>query len=51
MTATAYPLSWPQNMPRSRSRETGKFKTSLRALGVITYPDNGMVAVQPWVWL
>jgi len=31
MTATAYPLSWPQNMPRSRSRETGKFKTSLRA--------------------
>lgn len=34
MTATAYPLSWPQNMPRSRSRETGKFKTSLRALGV-----------------
>lgn len=30
---TAYPLCWPENMPRARSREAGQFKTSLpRAL-------------------
>lgn len=26
---TAYPLSWPPGWPRSKSRETGKFKTQL----------------------
>jgi hypothetical protein len=26
---TAYPLSWPDHIERSRQRETGKFKTSL----------------------
>jgi hypothetical protein len=28
MTA-AYPLQWPEGFPRSKSRETGKFKTTL----------------------
>lgn len=27
----AYPLSWPEAFPRSKSREAGKFKTSLPA--------------------
>lgn len=26
---TAYPLQWPEGFPRSKSRETGKFKTTL----------------------
>jgi hypothetical protein len=26
---TAFPLSWPEGFPRTKSRETGKFKTSL----------------------
>lgn len=30
-TATAYPLSWPPHIPRAKSRETGRFKTSLAA--------------------
>lgn len=29
MTATAYPLTWPEHFPRSKYRESGKFKTSL----------------------
>lgn len=27
--ATAYPLTWPQGFPRSKHRETGRFKTAL----------------------
>lgn len=27
----AYPLSWPEGFPRSKTRETGRFKTSLPA--------------------
>jgi hypothetical protein len=26
---TAYPLCWPENMPRARHRESGQFKTTL----------------------
>lgn len=29
MTVTAYPLTWPQGFPRSKSREGGKFKATL----------------------
>ncbi|HSV45118.1 MAG TPA: hypothetical protein VLJ58_04925, partial [Ramlibacter sp.] len=29
MTASAYPLSWPQGFPRAKTREKGQFKTSL----------------------
>lgn len=29
MTATAYPLTWPESFPRSKMREGGKFKTAL----------------------
>lgn len=29
MRATAYPLTWPQQFPRSKHREKGAFKTSL----------------------
>lgn len=29
MTATAYPLTWPDAFPRSKIRESGKFKTAL----------------------
>lgn len=29
MSATAYPLTWPQQFPRAKSREAGRFKTSL----------------------
>lgn len=29
--AAAYPLSWPEGFPRAKSREAGKFKTSLAA--------------------
>lgn len=29
MTATAYPLTWPQQFPRTKYRETGRFKTAL----------------------
>jgi hypothetical protein len=28
-TATAFPLTWPEHIPRSARRETGQFKTSL----------------------
>ncbi|WP_375454804.1 J domain-containing protein [uncultured Methylobacterium sp.] len=28
---SAYPLSWPNHIPRSRTRETGSFRTSLPA--------------------
>lgn len=31
MSATAYPLSWPEGFPRAQRRETGKFKTRLPA--------------------
>lgn len=31
MTATAYPLSWPQAFARARSRDKGSFKTTLSA--------------------
>jgi len=30
-TATAFPLCWPPNFPRSKRREKGKFSTSLNA--------------------
>lgn len=29
MTATAYPLTWPQQFPRAKFREDGRFKTAL----------------------
>ncbi|MGV3727770.1 J domain-containing protein [Hydrogenophaga sp.] len=29
MTATAYPLTWPNQFPRSQTREKGSFKTTL----------------------
>lgn len=29
MTVSAYPLAWPQQFPRAKYRETGKFKTAL----------------------
>lgn len=29
MTVTAYPLTWPQGFPRSKTREGGKFKATL----------------------
>lgn len=29
MTATAFPLTWPQQLPRSKYREDGRFKTAL----------------------
>lgn len=29
MSATAYPLSWPTQFPRTKYRETGRFKTEL----------------------
>lgn len=29
--ATAYPLTWPEHIPRARNREKGQFKTSLSA--------------------
>lgn len=29
MTATAYPLTWPQQFPRTKYREQGRFKTEL----------------------
>lgn len=29
MTAAAYPLTWPETMPRHKSREKGAFRTSL----------------------
>ncbi len=29
MTVSAYPLSWPESIPRSKAREAGKFKTTL----------------------
>lgn len=28
---TAYPLSWPEHIPRSRTLEHGQFKTGLSA--------------------
>lgn len=28
---TAFPLSWPDHIPRARTRERGKFSTSLTA--------------------
>ena len=28
---TAYPLTWPDHIPRSKSRERGKFSTQLLA--------------------
>jgi hypothetical protein len=28
-TATAYPLCWPEHIPRARGRENGQFKTTL----------------------
>lgn len=28
---TAYPLSWPEGFPRAKSRESGRFKTTLNA--------------------
>ena len=28
-TATAYPLTWPDNFPRAKARERGQFRTSL----------------------
>jgi hypothetical protein len=31
MTATAYPLCWPPNVPRHKVREKGAFKTTLAA--------------------
>lgn len=31
MQITAYPLVWPANVPRSKAREKGSFKTSLAA--------------------
>lgn len=31
MTAAAYPLTWPETMPRQKTRETGKFRTTLSA--------------------
>ncbi|WPE19851.1 J domain-containing protein [Shinella zoogloeoides] len=31
MTATAYPLTWPQNMPRTKGRVSSRFKTGLNA--------------------
>lgn len=31
MTATAYPLTWPQMFPRTKWRERGRFKTALPA--------------------
>lgn len=31
MTATAFPLSWPPTIPRSKTRERGQFKTALPA--------------------
>lgn len=31
MTATAYPLTWPQQFPRTKYRENGLFKTALPA--------------------
>lgn len=34
MSASEYPLSWPEHIERSRARETGRFQTTLaRALG------------------
>lgn len=34
LTATAYPLTWPQHFPRAKTREKGAFKTTLAgALG------------------
>lgn len=30
-TPTAYPLTWPHNIPRTRNKATSKFKTSLPA--------------------
>lgn len=29
MSITAYPLTWPQQFPRAKARESGKFKTTL----------------------
>jgi hypothetical protein len=29
MSATAYPLAWPENMPRTKAREKGQFRTAL----------------------
>lgn len=29
MSVTAYPLTWPQTMPRQKSREKGQFRTTL----------------------
>jgi len=29
MTAQAYPLQWPEHIPRSKSREKSRFKTTL----------------------
>lgn len=29
MSATAYPLCWPETMPRQKTREKGQFRTSL----------------------
>lgn len=31
MSATAYPLTWPKQFPRVKTREAGRFKTSLSA--------------------
>ena len=31
MTATAYPLAWPDAFPRAKMRETGAFRTTLSA--------------------
>lgn len=31
MSATGFPLAWPPGFPRSRSREAGKFRTTLDA--------------------
>lgn len=31
MTISAYPLSWPQQFPRAKIREAGRFKTSITA--------------------
>lgn len=34
MSATAYPLTWPETMPRQKDREKGQFRTTLSgALG------------------
>jgi hypothetical protein len=31
MTATSYPLAWPEGFPRAKNREKGKFSTTLSA--------------------